>query len=102
MHELSFVRKALKKIKELDKDEITIKIPENHDVEEFREILNSLLGDKKIKIRIEKVPIKIRCLECGYEGKVKIPLSMVKVKVRCPECRSSRTETIQGRDIEVV
>lgn len=102
MHELSFVRRALEKIERLNKNEITVRIPENHDVEEFKEILNSFLKNKKIKIKIEKVPIEVKCSECSYEGRVKMPLSMVKMKARCPNCGSLKTKIIRGEDLEVV
>ena len=101
MHELKFVEEALEKIKRMKKKEYTIRIPDYHDVDEFKEMLNSFLGGKKIKIRVEKVPVRIKCLDCGYEGKVKLPFSMIKIKPRCPKCKSMRTEIIQGKEIEV-
>ncbi len=102
MHELKFVEETIEKIKRMKKKEYTIRIPDYHDAEEFKEMLNSFLKERKIKIRVKKVPVRIKCLDCGYEGRVNLPFSMVRIKPRCPNCKSRRTEIIQGKEIEVV
>lgn len=57
------------------------------------------------ELRVEKVPVKVRCPACGYEGPVKyvseegwhfaVPL------LACPQCQA-RAEVIEGRDLAIV
>ncbi|MEW6216498.1 MAG: hydrogenase maturation nickel metallochaperone HypA [Candidatus Bipolaricaulota bacterium] len=57
------------------------------------------------ELRIEKVPVKVRCPSCGYAGPVKyvseegwhfaVPL------LACPQCQA-RAEVIEGRDLAIV
>ncbi len=57
------------------------------------------------ELRIEKVPVRVRCPACGYEGPVRylseegwhfaVPV------LACPECQS-RAEVIEGRDLAIV
>ena len=101
MHELSFVREALRKMKKMKKKRFLIRIPDYHDTEEFKELLQLFL-EEDVDVRIEKVPVEIKCLKCNYSGKVKMPLSPIKIKPICPRCGSSKTEVVRGKEIEVV
>ena len=44
------------------------------------------------KINVERIPVTIRCTECGYEGGVG------KLRIRCPECQSAEIKLMSGRE----
>ncbi|MCX7750307.1 MAG: hydrogenase maturation nickel metallochaperone HypA [Candidatus Bipolaricaulota bacterium] len=55
-------------------------------------------------LRLEKVPVKVRCGSCGYEGPVKyagegwhfaVPI------LACPRCEG-RAEVIEGRELAII
>lgn len=57
------------------------------------------------EIRIERIPVKVRCPTCGYEGPVKYASEegwhfSVPV-LACPHC-AGRTNVIEGRDLAIV
>ncbi len=47
------------------------------------------------KLRIERVPVVIRCTGCGQEYEVNV---RAMGDSACPECRSSKGELISGRE----
>lgn len=57
------------------------------------------------ELAIEKIPVKVRCPACGYEGPVKyvgeegwhfaVPV------LACPRC-GGRAEVVEGRDLSIV
>jgi len=57
------------------------------------------------EVQIEKVPVKVRCPTCAYEGPVKylreegwhfaVPV------LACPQC-GGRAEVVEGRDLAIV
>lgn len=57
------------------------------------------------ELRIESVPVKVRCGSCGYEG----PVAYVREEgwhfavpvLACPQC-GGRAEVIAGRDLAIV
>jgi Zn finger protein HypA/HybF involved in hydrogenase expression len=102
MHELKFVNQVLKEIEKFGKKEYLIKVPDWHDIKEFEEMLNFYLKRKGIEIKIKKISLRIKCLNCKWKGKIKLPFSLVKVKIRCPKCKSIKTEIIEGAEIEVI
>lgn len=47
------------------------------------------------EIIVEKIPITIRCQDCGYEGEIG------KRKIRCPLCESAEIKLISGKEYYV-
>ncbi len=47
------------------------------------------------KITIEKIPVRIRCTDCGYDG----PISLG--KFRCPECGGINFRVLSGNEYYV-
>jgi hydrogenase nickel incorporation protein HypA/HybF len=60
-----------------------------------------------VRLRWTKVPAKIRCIGCGYEGGVRYaesdPSSHFAIPMfECPQCGSAQTTITSGRDLRVV
>ncbi len=57
------------------------------------------------ELRIEKVPVKVRCPECGYAGPVEYATEegwhFVVPILACPRCEG-KAEVIAGRDLAIV
>lgn len=47
------------------------------------------------KISVEKVPLRFRCSECGYEGEINLGEYM------CKECGGLRIKFINGRELYI-
>ncbi len=69
-----------------------------------------VLGEKTIaegmKVEFVKIPGKIRCEKCGYNGTVKSPTeedialhTLVEPSFSCPKCESKFTEILAGREV---
>ena len=61
---------------------------------------------KGMKVNGSERPVKIRCLECGYEGPVKYeeknPEWHVRVPIfQCVECESPDTVILEGRELNI-
>jgi hydrogenase nickel incorporation protein HypA/HybF len=59
------------------------------------------------KLHWSRVPARIRCVECGYEGGVRYEesdsASHFAVPIfECPQCGGAQTTLISGRDLRVV
>ncbi|HHF99071.1 hydrogenase maturation nickel metallochaperone HypA [Candidatus Aerophobetes bacterium] len=57
------------------------------------------------KILIEKIPVTIRCKNCGYRGRIEkalseyeYPISFSLFSLNCPECGSCEVEVENGRE----
>lgn len=46
-------------------------------------------------IRIEKVPVRIRCGDCGYDGEISAR------RFRCPECNGTAFKVVSGNEYYV-
>lgn len=46
-------------------------------------------------LRIETVPLKIKCLSCGYENITD------NIKIKCPICESTYLKILSGRELYV-
>ena len=44
------------------------------------------------KLKIEKIPVTVRCLDCGFEGVID------RKKIRCPDCGGTELKLIGGRE----
>lgn len=44
------------------------------------------------KITVEKIPVTIRCLDCGFEGAIE------RRKIRCGECGSTNFRLLGGKE----
>lgn len=68
-------------------------------------ILTAGTGVAGAELRIEKVPVRVRCPTCGYAGPVRyaseegwhfaVPL------LACPQC-GGRADVVEGRDLAIV
>ncbi len=47
------------------------------------------------KLIIDRIPITIRCNDCGYEGEIP------KRKIHCPECGSAGIKLLSGKEYYV-
>ncbi len=48
-----------------------------------------------VKLAIEEVPVKIRCLACNKEWEVDTPM------FKCPDCEDTEVKMLSGREIEI-
>jgi hydrogenase nickel incorporation protein HypA/HybF len=82
----------LKRIKEIiiKTGEISDIIPEN--LEYCFEIISKGTVAEGAKIIVEKLPIKILCLDCGKEFTIK------KSNLQCPECNSKNLKLTGGNE----
>jgi hydrogenase nickel incorporation protein HypA/HybF len=48
------------------------------------------------RLLIERVPLGLRCRECGAAGESEDP-----VHVRCPRCAGRDVEVVSGRELEI-
>lgn len=56
------------------------------------------------ELTIEKVPGKIRCNECGYEGVADYDESLPHISLKlfeCKQCGSPNTSIIEGREMKI-
>ena len=57
------------------------------------------------ELRVDKIPVKVRCPACGYEGPVQYVSEegwhFVVPLLSCPRCEA-RAEVIEGRDLAIV
>lgn len=57
---------------------------------------------QKAKIRIEKIPLTLRCKDCGYQGKAEIAEEFyyypLFTSICCPRCSSTEVEIKSGRE----
>jgi hydrogenase nickel incorporation protein HypA/HybF len=57
------------------------------------------------ELRIERVPVKVRCRTCGYAGSVKYVSEegwhFAGPVLACPQC-AARADVIEGRDLAIV
>lgn len=61
-------------------------------IEEYFKMLSEDTIAEKAELRIEVVPARIRCKDCGHTGEV------VWYRMRCPACRSMHVELISGKE----
>lgn len=47
------------------------------------------------KLVIERIPVTVRCAECGFEGAID------RKKIRCPECGGVELKIVSGREYYV-
>lgn len=64
-------------------------------IEEYLNMLAKGTIAEGAKLKVEKIPISIRCGECGFEGPVE------RKNVRCPECGSGDFRITGGREYYV-
>ncbi len=50
---------------------------------------------ENVKLVIEEVPVKIRCLACNKEWEVDTPM------FKCPDCEDTEVTMLSGREIEI-
>ncbi|MCG8632823.1 MAG: hydrogenase maturation nickel metallochaperone HypA [Desulfobacterales bacterium] len=50
---------------------------------------------ENVKLVIEDVPVKIRCLACKKEWEVDTPM------FKCPDCEDTEVKMLSGREIEI-
>jgi hydrogenase nickel incorporation protein HypA/HybF len=118
MHELSLavsiIETALKAAKEHNAKkilEINLEIGDFTVVSEDRlrftlEITSKDTIAEEAKINIERMPGRIRCKKCGYEGESPPieddPLQhLLMSSLKCPKCGDTHTEIIGGRELGV-
>lgn len=57
------------------------------------------------ELRVERVPVKVRCPTCGYEGPVRYSTEggwhFAVPVLACPRC-GGRTEVVEGRELAIV
>jgi len=114
MHDFSIsrqiAREVIKKASEkgaLEVLEVKIKIGEltHLNPEQLKFWLKELFRDtlaKGAKIKIEKMPLIIRCISCGFEGKVETKEEFCYFSffpsVVCPSCHSTEIEVKSGEE----
>lgn len=118
MHELSLsvsiIKTVLKAAKEHDAKkvvEINVEIGDFTVVSEDRlrfalEITSKDTLAEDAKINITRMPGRIRCKKCGYEGESPSteddPLQhLIMSSLKCPKCGDTHTEIIGGREMGV-
>jgi len=118
MHELSLavsiIETVLKAAKEYDAKkilEINVEIGDLTVVSEDRlrftlEITSKDTIAEDAKINITRMPGRIRCKKCGYEGESPSieddPLqNLLMSSLKCPKCGDTHTEIIGGRELGV-
>ena len=50
---------------------------------------------ENVTLKIETVPVRIQCQECGREWETDSPI------FQCPNCADARTQLLSGREIEI-
>lgn len=107
MHELAVTEGILKICEEEYKknnfkkiNEIRIKVGEltglvPNCIDYYFEIISSNTIAEGAKLIINKLPIKIHCKECSYEGEIG------KGEYACPKCKSYSINIINGREFYV-
>jgi len=101
MHELDraqrFTAELHSKSKEAKKVKLKLAAHEQHDKEEFEQIVKSLLLEtplKDVELEIELVSYKYKCNVCGLEDEVPFK------PIRCSECSSPDIEV--APDFEII
>ena len=61
-------------------------------IQEYFSLISKGTMAEAAKIEIEKIPITIRCNECGYEGEIG------RMRIRCPKCESSQIRILSGKE----
>jgi hydrogenase nickel incorporation protein HypA/HybF len=64
-------------------------------IQEYYNIASRDTIAEMAKLEIERVPITLRCLECGFESGIE------KLKMKCPECSSINIKIMTGREFYV-
>lgn len=107
MHELSIIEGIIKISQEEAKKnnvkriiEIRIKVGEMSGVipdimQEYFDIASRGTLVQGAQLKIEKVPIKIKCQNCNSENIID------NMKIRCPICQSTNIKIISGRELYI-
>lgn len=107
MHELSITESILRIAKsELEKSKakkiinIKIKVGELSGVvpdlmQEYFNIVTKGTEADGAKLIVDKVPIVIKCLDCGDENLIS------KMKMKCPKCESVNLKMISGKEFYI-
>lgn len=105
MHELAIVQNILNIIdKESEKNGFSKVISINLAVGEVSGVVPDCLNDffpyaskdtiaEGANLGVRKIEVKMRCKECGYEGKPK--------DARCPACKSRSFKIVEGREFYI-
>lgn len=64
-------------------------------IQEYFNIVSNETLVEGAKLIIDRIPITIKCSNCGYEG------GMDKMKRKCPECYSYDIKILTGREFYV-
>lgn len=107
MHELAITEGILKiAVKEAEKNNvkkvlsIKLKIGELSGVvpdliQEYFNIVSQETVAEKAKIIIERIPGRIKCLDCGTESPIE------KMRIKCPSCAGYNVKITAGREYYV-
>ena len=107
MHELSIVEGILEavipEVKKHDVSkilEIRLKIGELSGIvpqcmQEYFQIAAAGTMADGAKLKIERIPVRINCPDCGYDGSIKLG------KYRCPQCNGINFKLVSGREYYV-
>jgi len=66
-------------------------------IQEYFNIVSEGTLAENAKLIIEKVPVTIKCLSCGFEGEI----SKEKIKFKCPKCESADIKLLSGKEYYV-
>ena len=64
-------------------------------IQEYFDLISQDTLAEKAKLIIDRVPVTVRCLSCGFEGAID------KKKIRCPQCGQTDIKLLTGREFFV-
>lgn len=113
MHEVELATRVLNTIRQMSIEkkspviEVNLKVGEINEPETLKLWLKKLGGDefRLTKFRIERIPITIRCVKCGYSGAAKslnTHLPDPRLGITCPKCGDQELFITTGQELEIV
>lgn len=61
-------------------------------IKEYFDVLSKGTIAEGARITVQKIPVAIRCPDCGFEGEID------RKKIRCPDCGGINFKIIAGRE----
>jgi len=113
MHEVELATRVLNAIRKISAErksrvlEVNLKVGEINEPSSLKLWLRKLGGEefKSTKFTVKKVPITVKCRDCGYAGEAKsidIHLPDPKLGISCPKCGEHDLSITSGQELEIV
>ena len=112
MHEVEMATRVLNAVRKISAEkklpvlEVNLKVGEINEPSALKLWLKKLGGGefRSTKFKIQRVPISVKCRNCGYAGKAKsidTHLPDPKLGISCPKCGKHDLALTSGQELEI-